>query len=457
MPRHQLRSTVAALMLLAPMAASFVAQPVQAQARTAARPAITNMSLNSDSGLSPGATLRVQVQATPNARRASLALGDSGVTVPLRQTSPGNYAGSYVVRRSDRIDPMQLMTARLTYGQNSYSRQFNFPPGFQALAMGNAPQTLAIERFVMRPMGRLEPGRELRFRLRGAPGADAWMDIPGVINGVDLAETRPGVYEGSYTVRRRDNPDAFRSAVATLRHGNQRATARLDLGGRDDDFGGGRDERAGRDDRAPQITDLTPANGDRVGARGRTSISAQLGDEGTGIDRDSVRMRLNGRDVTGDVRVSENEAIYRADLDPGRYTAELTVRDRAGNATTKTWSFDVAPGGDRVGSGPLPLAVTSHQNNAVVDANGNLSIQGRTAPFANVRVQVESVANVAGLLGVTQPVADQTVQADPNGRFSVIVTPRGLPIPGTRYDLRLTATSGSHTAEERLSLIQRQG
>ena len=461
MPRHTLRSTVAAVMLLAPLAASFVAQPVQAQtqARTAAKPSITNMALNSDSGLSAGATLRVQVIGTRNASRGSLTLGDSGITVPLRQTSPGSYTGSYTIRRSDRIDPMQLMTARLTYGKNSYSRQFNFPAGFQALAMGNGPERPAIERFVMRPMGRLEPGRELHFRLRGAPGADAWMDIPGVISGVDLAETRPGIYEGSYTIRRRDNLDAFRSAVATLRNGNQRTTARLEMNLRDDDFGGGRDERVGRDDRAPQITDMLPANGDRVGERGRSRVSARLSDEGSGIDRDSVRMRLNGRDVTGDVRVSENEANYRADLDPGHYTAELMVRDRAGNATTKTWTFDVVPGGDRdrVGSVGMPLQVTSHQNNAVVDANGNLSIQGRTAPFANVRVQVESVANVAGVLGVTQPVADQTVQADRSGHFAVLVSPRGLPIPGTRYDLHLTATSGNQTAEERLTLVQRQG
>ena len=112
MPRHQLRSTVAALMLLVPVAASFVAQPAQAQTRTAAQPAITNMALNSDAGLSAGATLRVQVIATPNARRASLTLGDSGVTVPLRQATAGKYTGSYVVRRTDRIDPTQLMTAR---------------------------------------------------------------------------------------------------------------------------------------------------------------------------------------------------------------------------------------------------------------------------------------------------------------------------------------------------------
>jgi hypothetical protein len=455
MTRQSLRSTVAAVLLLAPLAATFVAQPAQAQARPAApRPAVTNMSINSDAGLTAGATLRVQVYGTPNARRASVTLGDSGVTVPLRQGAPGNYTGSYVVRRSDHIDPMQLMTARVTVGQNTYSRQFNFPPGFQALAMGNAPapQAAAIERFTMAPMGRPEPGRELRFRLAGAPGGDAWLDIPGVINGVDLAETRPGVYEGTYTIRRRDDPDAFRSAVATLRQGNQRATARLDLGGGRDD------QRAGRDERAPVISDLSPANGDRVGARGRTHISARLDDQGSGIDRDSVRLRLNGRDVTSDVRVSDDAVDYRADLDPGRYTAEVAVRDHAGNTSTKAWTFDVVPGGDRVGAaGPFPLEITNHRDNAVVDANGNLAIGGRTAPFANVRVQVESVANVAGVLGLTQPVADQTVQADRSGRFLVQVAPRTLPIPGTRYDVRVTASNGGQTAEERLTLVQRQG
>jgi hypothetical protein len=451
----KLRSTVAAMMLLAPLAASFVAQPAHAQARaTVAAPSITNMSLNSDAGLSAGATLRATVIATPNARNASLTLGDSGITMPLRQDGAGKYSGAYVVRRSDRIDPTQLLTARITFGERSYSRQFNYPTAFQALAMGAAPapaSAMAIERFVMRPMGRIEPGRELRFRLVGTPGADAFLDIPGVIRGVDLAEVRPGVYEGTYTVRRRDDLGAFGNAVATLRNGNQRTTARVDVRGGDREFG----EAPGRDDRAPQITDLVPANGEHVGDRGRTHISARLSDEGSGVDRDSVHLRLNGRDVTPDLRVSENEVNYRADLPPGRYTAELTVRDRAGNTTTKSWGFDV--GADRVGSGPLPLTVTSYQDNAVVEAGGNLAIQGRTAPFANVRVQVESVASVGGLLGVTQPVADQTVQADRNGNFSVNVAPRGLPIPGTRYDVRLTASNGNQTAEERLTLIQRQG
>jgi hypothetical protein len=457
--KFKLRSHVAAILLLAPAAATFIAQPAAAQQRAVvAAPVITSMAVNADEGLTPGSTLNFQLYAAPRARKADVVLGKSGIVVPLRESTPGNYSGTYVVRRSDRLDPTQLMAARVTHKQ-TIARNFAYPPSFQALALGAGPAPVAvavaapaIERFVMRPMGRLEPGRELHFRLMGAPGADAWLDIPGIISGVDLAETRPGVYEGTYTIRRRDNLDAFHNAVATLRSGNARATAKLDM-----NWNGWERDRQARDDRAPQITDLMPANGERITERGRAHIAAKLSDEGSGIDPASVRLRLAGRDVTADARVTEDEVHYRADLDPGRYTAELTVRDRAGNTSSKAWTFEVAGDRDRVGSGPLPLQITSHANGALIDNSGTLTLQGRTAPGANVRVQVESVANVGGLLGLTQPVLDQTVQADRNGHFSVAVQPSGLPIPGQRYDVRMTASSGSQTAEERITLQRRQG
>jgi hypothetical protein len=459
--QHKLRAQVAAIMLLAPAAATFLAQPAAAQQRAAVAPVITSLAVNADEGLSPGSTLSFQLYAAAKARKADVVLGKSGIVVPLRERTPGNYTGTYVVRRSDRIDPSQFMAARVTHSQ-TIARNFAYPPSFQALAQGAGPAAVAvaaapaIERFVMRPGGRIEPGQELHYRLMGAPGADAWLDIPGVISGVDLAETRPGVYEGNYTVRRRDNLDAFRNAVATLRNGNVRSTAKLDM-----NWNGWERDRQARDERAPQITDLMPANGERITERGRAHIAAKLSDEGTGIDPASVRLRLAGRDVTADTRVTDDEVHYRADLDPGRYTAELTVRDRAGNTTSKAWTFDVANerdhdrDRDRVGGGPLPLQITSHSNGALIDS-GNLRLEGRTAPGANVRVQVESVASVGGLLGVTQPVMDQTVQADRNGHFSVAVQPSGLPIPGQRYDVRMTANNGNQTSEERITL-QRRG
>jgi len=461
----KLRPHVAAILLLLP-AATFLAQPAAAQERAVvASPTINGLQVNADDGVSPGSTLRFRLDGVPRAARADVVLGKSGITVPLRETSPGVYTGSYVVRRADRLDPTQLLAARVTQvsGGQIIARNFSYPQSFQQLAMG-APAAAApapgpgIERFVMRSMGRVEPGRELRFRLMGVPGGDAWMDIPGVIRGIDLAEVRPGVYEGTYTVRRRDDLQAFDHAVGNLRVGNRTLTARVDVNGGDRWWDRG-DRPVARDDRPPQITDLAPGNGDRITERGRAHIGARLSDEGSGIDPASVRLRLQGRDVTGDARVSGDEVQYRADLDPGRYTAELSVRDRAGNSSTKSWTFDVVGDrGERVGGygGALPLQITSHANNSVIDADGRLLLQGRTAPYADVRVQVESVANVGGLLGVTTPVLDQTIQADRNGNFSVPVSANAAFIPGQRYDVRMTATSEGRTAEERITL-RRQG
>jgi hypothetical protein len=203
---------------------------------------------------------------------------------------------------------------------------------------GLAPAPVTIDRFVLRPGGRIVPGRELRFVLAGMPGGQAWADIPGTAR-LDLREVRPGVYEGHYTVRRRDNPDAFERTVGTLQRGNQRVTAQVEL------RGGG----VARDERPPQVTDMTPLHGERVGEWRRTQIAARLSDEGSGIDVDSVRLRVDGRDVTDRARIGADEVRYRGDLGNGRHTAEITVRDRAGNVTRRAWSFDVVDHGPRDG------------------------------------------------------------------------------------------------------------
>ena len=198
-------------------------------------------------------------------------------------------------------------------------------------------QAPTIERFVLRAAGgKIERGREIRFRLVGRPGGEAWVRVPGMERRIALTESRPGVYEADYTVRRRDNPHAFGRAVATLQDNGMRVTARVHVRGGDDDNVG-----QPRDERAPVIAALTPAPDERVGGRRRTHISARLTDEGSGVDPASVRMRVNGRDVTPEIRLEGEEIHFRGFLARGRHTAELEVRDRAGNATRKAWSFAV--------------------------------------------------------------------------------------------------------------------
>ena len=96
-----------------------------------------------------------------------------------------------------------------------------------------------------------------------------------------------------------------------------------------------------RDESAPTILDLTPLPGERVGERHRTTVSARFADHASGVDPASVRLRLDGRDVTGGARVDDAEVHFRDDLSPGRHVAEVIVRDRAGNTARRSWQFDV--------------------------------------------------------------------------------------------------------------------
>jgi hypothetical protein len=100
-------------------------------------------------------------------------------------------------------------------------------------------------------------------------------------------------------------------------------------------------QRFHRDQRPPQVFDITPSQGDRVGDRGLTRVSARFADDRSGVDYRSVTLRVDGRDVTRNARIANDELRYRADLAPGRHTAEVVVRDRAGNLTRRAWTFAV--------------------------------------------------------------------------------------------------------------------
>ena len=203
-------------------------------------------------------------------------------------------------------------------------------PG-QRVVTAAAVQSPVIERFSVRALS-VEPGRDMRFRLLGSPGAKAEIDIPKVVKNIPLREVQPGVYEGSYTIRMRDDLSEIDRAVATLRSGPMTTTARIVLEG----------EGLQRPDRnGPQVVDVTPNHNQHVGERGRTEVSARYRDDRSGVNVSSVRLRIDGDDVTRQARVTGNKVSFEANLRQGRHQAELVVRDRAGNVTRTAWNFVV--------------------------------------------------------------------------------------------------------------------
>lgn len=90
-------------------------------------------------------------------------------------------------------------------------------------------------------------------------------------------------------------------------------------------------------DRAPRVVRRTPATGDAV----RGVLSVRYVDErgGTGVDPSRTRITVNGTDITGRARVTPFTLQVRDSALPiGNLAVSVTVRDRAGHATTSGWS-----------------------------------------------------------------------------------------------------------------------
>ncbi len=104
-----------------------------------------------------------------------------------------------------------------------------FAPG-QAFAQQSAIPAVAprIDGFDVEPVPKSAPGSELMFTLYGSPGGTVAVQIGGATGGVVLVETEAGVYEGTYTIRKRDRINAASTATANLRLGNRVASAILD-------------------------------------------------------------------------------------------------------------------------------------------------------------------------------------------------------------------------------------
>ena len=441
--RHQ----VAALFVLLPMTTALVVLPATALAQPAA-PETRSLQVTSDDGLRAGAELDFVVEATPRAR-VNLRIKGVQRPIALSETSRGVYTGSYTIKRQDRISNANPIQATTQLRNRSVATSYNFPANMDNSTAAAPPQApppppvaaLKIERFTVAPIDKVEPGAELRFSLNGLPGGAAEVDLPGVAR-VPMQEVRPGVYEGAYTLRRTDNLTPSRPIVASLRVGNETVRSNLTQG-------------LTADAKPPVLRNLSPKEGEAITDRTAIAVSATFDDAGgVGVDPKSVRIVVAGRNVTPESEITPQFFSHRANLQPGRYTVDVTAKDLAGNAMRKTWNFDVVV---PVSAAPttIPLQITSHTNNAVIEG-GTTVVRGRTAPGAVIEIKVQSFNAVAGLLGLNQEAMTQKVQADGNGNFSFTVASQ-LPLPGTRYEVTMTSQKADLNTESKLVLFQKQG
>lgn len=79
----------------------------------------------------------------------------------------------------------------------------------------------AIDKFYVDSDNRLAPGAELTFTIEGTPRGKASVRISGLKRNIPLKEVSSGVYEGGYTIKRKDQITASNTVRATLRAGGR--------------------------------------------------------------------------------------------------------------------------------------------------------------------------------------------------------------------------------------------
>lgn len=173
-------------------------------------------------------------------------------------------------------------------------------------------------------------GDKLKVTLIGTAGGSANFEIPGVASATSMRETSPGKYEATWTVP----PDAHSITGAGV-------IARLGVAGQSLLIQAG--TLISVDVTPPDIQNLTPQTDSSV-AQLKPGISATFADgSGSGIDQSSLKLVVDGVDVTTNSNVTETFVSYKpaASLQMGVRTVTLTVRDIARNTASTTWEFTI--------------------------------------------------------------------------------------------------------------------
>ncbi len=211
----------------------FAANPAYAQSFSGSlsAPRIDGFDVESVPKAAPGNELVFTLYGSPGAT-AAVAIGGATGGAVLTETESGVYEGSYTIRKRDKITPRSTATANLRLGNNVASTILDEPligkiGAKRANRYGKSTAGPKIDRFDIVAPPTLVAGEELDLSLSGTPGGKASARIVGVKGKILLDEVRVGVYEGHYTIKRRDRIADNASATGNLRIGERETTAVL--------------------------------------------------------------------------------------------------------------------------------------------------------------------------------------------------------------------------------------
>ncbi len=170
------------------------------------------------------------------------------------------------------------------------------------------------------------------------------------------------------------------------------------------------------------------------------SLSAQFSEA---VNRDSLRVSVDGRDVTPYVYANPNgfNVTPNWELTPGTHHVSVTGTTAAGASFNTGWSFNTA-------AGAAANYVRNISPGPGAKVSSSFTLSGQTLPGSSVHVVASGEATaLGGLLQVGTGTFQTDVTADGNGNFSAQI---GLnAVSGGQVRVIITTTSPSGASLER--------
>ncbi|HET7814986.1 MAG TPA: copper amine oxidase N-terminal domain-containing protein [Candidatus Baltobacteraceae bacterium] len=187
------------------------------------------------------------------------------------------------------------------------------------------------------------------------------------------------------------------------------------------------------------LTSVTPARGSTVNTT-HPSLHAAFSEA---VNRDSLHVSVDGRDVTSDVYANSNgfDVTPNFELVPGSHRVAVTGTTAAGASFSTGWTFSTSAGAAANFINSLSPATASR-------VGDNFTLSGRTLPGSQVHVVAAgSSSALGGLLQIGTGTFQTDTTADGNGRFSVPITINA--VSGGNVTVIVTSKSPSGASIER--------
>lgn len=158
------------------------------------------------------------------------------------------------------------------------------------------------------------------------------------------------------------------------------------------------------------------------------------------VRRDTLRVAIDGNDVTSDVYANPNgfDVTPRNPLSAGSHRVSVSGTTQAGAAFTTGWRFTT---GGASSSNNFIGHISPAPNSAIT---GNFTLTGRTLPNSHVHIVASGQASAfGGLLQVGTGTFQTDTTADNNGNFSVNIATNAGSGGQLRVLIQSTAANGS--------------